>query len=146
MIDLAVPRDIEPEVAQLEDVFLYTIDDLGRLVEAGRDTRLQAAREAETFIRSEVDLFATWLKSRAIVPVIREFRAHVEAYRLAELERARRALQHGASTEEVLLQLSQGLTNKILHHPTHLLTVTEGEEQAELMKWLPRLFPTLDPE
>lgn len=141
MIDLAVPRDIETEVAQLDNIFLYTVDDLGKLIQEGRDARHSAAGEAETIIADQVSAFMQWLRNRELVPVIRQLRGHAETYRRAELERAQRLLARGDDPAQVMEALSQGLMNKFLHHPTQLLQQAPPDEQGQLIQWLPRLFP-----
>jgi glutamyl-tRNA reductase len=141
MIDLAVPRDIETEVAQLENVFLYTIDDLGKIIEEGREARQSAAEEAEFIISDQVGVFMNWLRNREVVPVIRQLRGHAESYRQLELERARKLLARGDKPEDVIEALSQGLMNKFLHHPTQLLQQAAPDEQPQLIQLLPRLFP-----
>lgn len=141
MIDLAVPRDIESEVGRIDDVFLYTVDDLGKLIQEGRDARQTAAAEAQAIIDAQVATFMQWLRNRELVPVIRQLRGHAETYRRAELERAQRALARGDEPNAVLEALSQGLMNKFLHHPTQLLQHTPPDEQSQLIRWLPRLFP-----
>lgn len=146
MVDLAVPRDIEPEVARLNDVFLYTIDDLGEIVREGKDKRESAVREAETIIDARVGGFLRWLAAREAVPVIRQLRDNAEQYRLAELERARRMLSRGDDAQQVLEALSKGLTNKFLHHPTQMLNRAEAEERQSLAHLLGRLFPAPDQE
>jgi len=121
VIDLAVPRDVEPEVAQLQDVYLYTIDDLGHLVHMAAESRQAAVAQAEAIIESRVRDFEAWLTGRATVPVIRELRNRAEELRNREVERARRLLARGASPEAVLEQFSHALTNKFLHAPISLL-------------------------
>jgi glutamyl-tRNA reductase len=141
MIDLAVPRDIETEVGGIDDVFLYTVDDLGKLIQEGLQARQAAASEAEAIIGEQVHGFMQWLRNRELVPVIRQLRGHAETYRRSELERAQRALARGDEPEAVLEALSQGLMNKFLHHPTQLLQHAAPDEQSQLIVWLPRLFP-----
>ncbi len=141
MIDLAVPRDIEAEVARIENVFLYTVDDLGKLIREGLEARQTAASEAEGIIHEQVSQFMQWLRNRELVPVIRQLRGHADSYRRAELERAQRLLARGEDPQAVLEALSQGLMNKFLHHPTQLLQQAPPEEQGLLVQWLPRLFP-----
>lgn len=144
MIDLAVPRDIETEVAQIENVFLYTIDDLGKIIEEGREARQSAAAEAETIVLEQVELYMNWLRNREVVPVIKQLRGHAESYRQIELERARKLLARGEKPEDVIEALSQGLMNKFLHHPTQLLQQAPPDEQPQLIQLLPRLFPVSD--
>jgi glutamyl-tRNA reductase len=146
MVDLAVPRDIEPEVADLQDVFLYTVDDLGEIVREGRDRRELAVRGAEDIIDNHVRGFLQWLEARAAVPVIRQLRENAEQYRTAELERARRMLARGDDPAQVLEALSKGLTNKFLHHPTQLLNRADSAERDQLAQTLNRLYPALDQE
>ena len=146
LIDLAVPRDIEPEVTRIDGVFLYTVDDLGKLIQEGRDARQTAAGEAETIISDQVGTFMQWLRNRELVPVIRQLRGHADSYRRAELERAQRALARGDDPAAVMEALSQGLMNKFLHHPTQLLQHAPPEEQNQLVRWLPRLFPVVGEE
>ncbi len=92
MVDLAVPRDIEPEVSQLEDVFLYTVDDLGSIVREGNAMRQAAVAQAEAIIETRVANFMQWLDARSVVPVIRQLHGHADAMRLAELDRAQKML------------------------------------------------------
>src|SRR5260221_1315534 len=121
MVDLAVPRDIEPEVAELDDVFLYTIDDLGTIVSENLDARRSAVQQAEAIIDTQVGQFMHWMKVRETVPLIRQLLEHAEETRRQELDRARRALARGEDPTTVLESLSQGLTNKLLHAPTQAL-------------------------
>ncbi len=134
MVDLAVPRDIEPEVAQLEDVFLYTVDDLGTIVREGNASRQAAVAQAETIIESRVENFMQWLDSRSIVPVIRHMHTQADALRRAELDRARKMLARGDDPAAVLEALSQSLTNKLIHGPTHALNTTRGENRDSLIE------------
>jgi glutamyl-tRNA reductase len=121
MVDLAVPRDIEPEVAELDDVFLYTIDDLGTIVAENLDARRSAVEQAEAIIDTQVGQFMRWMKVRETVPLIRQLREHAEETRRQELDRALKALARGEDPAVVLESLSQVLTNKLLHAPTQAL-------------------------
>ncbi|MFN2645499.1 MAG: glutamyl-tRNA reductase [Burkholderiales bacterium] len=140
MVDLAVPRDIEPEVAELDDVFLYTVDDLGQIVSANLDTRRSAVAQAEAIIDSQVGQFMHWLRARDNVPLIRALRSRADAARREELERALRALGRGEPPAAVLEALSQGLVNKLMHAPTQALHATAGDEQRALAELLARLY------
>jgi glutamyl-tRNA reductase len=140
MVDLAVPRDIEPEVARLDDVFLYTVDDLAQVVQTGMESRQAAVAQAEAIIDQRVQSFMTWIGDRAVVPVIRELHESSEALRLAELERARKLLARGEDPEAVLEALSKGLTAKFLHGPQQVLHHAQGDERARLAALLPQLF------
>ena len=140
MVDLAVPRDIEVEVGELDDVFLYTVDDLAQVVESGRESRQAAVVEAETIIGTRVQDFLGWLQARDTVPVIRSLRDSAERMRRHEVEHAMKLLARGEAAEKILEQLSQRLTNKFLHAPTQTLNLAEGSERAELQLVAARLF------
>jgi len=130
IVDLAVPRDVEPEVARLDDVYVYTVDDLGRIVQSGNESRQAAVAQAEAIIESRVRDFEGWLRTRSAVPLIQGLRQRADDLRRYELERARRRLAAGDSPEAVLEQLSQALTNKFLHAPVAALHRATGEEDA----------------
>ncbi len=146
IVDLAVPRDVEPEVAELDDVFLYTVDDLANVVKDNLQVRQGAVAEAEEIIRLQSEQFLQWLGSRAVVPTIRALHEHAEAMRTQELERARRLLASGTSPEEVLEQFSRGLTNKFLHAPTRTLNEAGEAERAELLTLFQRMYELPDGE
>src|SRR5919201_1726672 len=112
MVDLAVPRDIEPEVGELDDVFLYTVDDLAGIVSANIDARRSAVAQAEAIIDSQVGQFMHWMRSRENVPLIRALRNRADEARRVELERALKLLARGEDPARVLETLSQGLVNK----------------------------------
>ena len=118
MVDLAVPRDIEPEVAELGDVFLYTVDDLAGIVSTNLDARRSAVEQAEAIIDTQVSQFMSWMRMREHVPLIRQLREQGEETRRHELERALKALARGEDPAAVLESFSRGLTNKLLHDPT----------------------------
>lgn len=140
MVDLAVPRDIEAEVGKLPDVFLYTIDDLGKLVQSGLANRQAAVAQAEAIIETRADAFMKWLAGREMVPRIQALHARGEAVKLAELERAQKALARGDDASRVLEQLASALTAKFLHGPTTLLT-RPGEDQLLLARLVEQLVP-----
>lgn len=140
MVDLAVPRDIEAEVARLDDVFLYTVDDLGQVVRSGIESRQAAVAQAEAIIETRVQSFMHWMSDRAVVPVIQDLQETGEAIRLFELERARKMLARGEDAEAVLDALSKGLTAKFLHGPQQALHRAQGDERARLASLLPQLF------
>ena len=142
MVDLAVPRDIEPEVGKLDDVFLYTVDDLGSVVQTGIENRQAAVAQAEAIIENRVRSFMHWMDGRAIVPVIQDLHESSEQLRLAELDRARRMLARGDDAEQVLEALSRGLTAKFLHGPQQALHQASGDDRARLASLLPQLFRT----
>jgi glutamyl-tRNA reductase len=140
MFDLAVPRDIEAEVATLGDVFLYTVDDLGKLAREGLDVRQNAVAQAEVIIENHVTDFMHWLGSREVVPAIRSMRDAAERSRRHELERAQKRLARGEDPERVLDELSRALTNKLMHPPTHALSHAGQEERDALAAALSRLY------
>jgi glutamyl-tRNA reductase len=140
MIDLAVPRDIEPEVARLGDVFLYTVDDLGKLIQTGLENRQAAVAQAESIIESRVDAFMHWLSARQAVPLIRSLHARGEAVKRAELDRARRLLARGEDPQAVMEALATGLTAKFLHGPTTMLQ-RPGTDQQQIRALIDRMLP-----
>lgn len=140
MVDLAVPRDIETEVAELHDVFLYTVDDLGEVVKQGMDNRQAHVSQAEAIIETRVETFVHWMETRELVPTIRGLRDHAERYRRHELERAQKMLARGDDPREVIDVLSRALTNKFLHLPTHALSHAGDDERRELAALLSRLY------
>ena len=140
MVDLAVPRDIEQEVAELDDVFLYTVDDLHEIVQGNMDARRAAVQQAEAIIETQVGQFMHWMQVRQSVPLIRALREQAEEARRHEVERALRLLAKGDDPKQVLEALSQGLTNKLMHAPTQALNEATGEEGRTLAETLARLF------
>jgi glutamyl-tRNA reductase len=140
MIDLAVPRDVETEVGRLDDVFLYTVDDLGRIVQEGHGTRLQAVTHAEEIIDAKVLDFMQWLAAREAVPTIRALRDQAERARRHAVERALRRLAKGEPAEQVLEALSQALTNKLMHGPTSALHHAQETDRESLVRLLERVY------
>jgi len=140
IVDLAVPRDVEQEVGRLGDIFLYTVDDLGKIVKEGLDLRQAAVTEAETIVTRGVKDFMRWLSARDGVPTIRAFRSQAETLRKQELDKALRALARGDDPAMVVEALSLGLTNKFLHGPTHALHDADGDERERLAGMLSRLY------
>ena len=133
MVDLAVPRDIEPEVAKLSDVYLYTIDDLKNVVEHNLKSRKEAADEAESIIEHEVQEFSLWLRGQGVVETVRAFRNKAEFQRDAVLEKAQKMLEQGKPVDEVLQFLAHTLTNKLTHEPTEALHIAGKEGKNELI-------------
>jgi len=139
MVDLAVPRDVEVEVGELDDVFLYTVDDLAQVVESGLESRQSAVLDAEAIVAARVDSFLLWLQTRETVPVIRSLRDTAERTRRHEMEHALKLLAKGEDPASVLDQLSHRLTNKFLHAPTQALNQADGD-RSELQALATRLF------
>ncbi|MDO4694708.1 MAG: glutamyl-tRNA reductase [Eikenella sp.] len=121
LLDLAVPRDIEAEVADLGDAYLYTVDDMMNIVQSGQQARCEAAAEAERMVDGKVSEFMAWQRSRQTVPLIRSLRDGGERARQYVLENAKKQLAKGVPPEDVLERLSVQLTNKLMHPPTHTL-------------------------
>jgi glutamyl-tRNA reductase len=140
MVDLAVPRDVEAEVAELDDVFLYTVDDLAQVVTEGLVNRQEAAVDAEIIVTARVDNFMHWLKQRGAVPTIKALRDQAEHTRKVELGKALRMIQKGESVDKVLESLSNALTNKFLHAPSHALNQAQGDEHTRLEDTLKQLY------
>ncbi len=141
MVDLAVPRDIEPEVGELDDVFLYTLDMLGKIIQQNAEKREAAVAEADRIIDIRASEFMVWLAARASVPAIQQLRGQADGYRLVELERAKRMLAKGEDPAKVIEQLALGLTNKFLHQPLAALNRAHGPEREALHDALEKLFP-----
>jgi len=140
MVDLAVPRDIEPEVARLSDVYLYTVDDLSALVQSAGEKRQAAVAQAEAIIESGVQNFVHWLAQRATVPLIQALNSQADAWRTAEIQRARKLLARGAGVEEVLEALSRGLTQKMLHGALAELHNADPDQRGHMADAVSRIF------
>jgi len=118
MVDIAVPRDIEPEVGELDDIYLYTVDDLHEIIQEGLRSRQEAALQAEEIIDSQVQHFMGWLRSLDAIPTIRRYRSQMEQIRDDEVRRAVQLLAQGQDPEQVITHLARALTNKITHQPS----------------------------
>jgi len=140
MVDLAVPRDIEPEVAELDDVYLYTVDDLSALVQTASEKRLAAVTQAEAIIETGVQGFVHWLDQRTTVPLIQALNSQADAWRAAEIARARKMLAKGEDIEAVLDTLSRGLTQKMLHGAMAELHSADTQQRPQVAASLARLF------
>ncbi|MCG6863049.1 MAG: glutamyl-tRNA reductase [Chromatiaceae bacterium] len=144
MVDIAVPRDIEPEVAELDDVYLYTVDDLQGVVEEGMRSRREAAEQAEEIIEISTEEFLGWLRSLDAVTLIQDYRHHAERLRDQVLAKALHQLEHGKPPEEVVGFLAHTLTNKLLHGPSARLRQAGREGQEELLEAANELFQLKD--
>ncbi len=140
IVDLAVPRDVEAEVAEMDDVFLYSVDDLAEVVRDGQDARQGAVKEAEVIIDSGVANFIQWIESREVVPTIRALRDHAERHRRHEMEKALRLLAKGEDMTQVLEAMSNSLTNKFLHAPTHALNQVHASERETFLDMVHRIY------
>jgi glutamyl-tRNA reductase len=115
MVDLAVPRDIEPEVKSLSDVFLYSVDDLSTVVQTGQANRQAAVAQAEVIIDAGVESFVHWMDQRSQVPFLQQLNAQADSWREPEIQRAQKRLARGEPVEQVMDALARALTQKMLH-------------------------------
>ena len=140
MVDLAVPRDIEPEVRALPDIYLYTVDDLAHVVQTGRNSRLAAVAEAEVIIDAGVQNFMHWLDQRSSVPLIRQLNAQADSWRAGEIIRAKKLLARGEPIDAVLDALSRGITQKMLHGAMAELHAGDASNRDATAQTVSRLF------
>ncbi len=133
MVDLAVPRDIEAEVEQLRDVYLYTVDDLQNTISQNMDSRRRAAEQAEEIIDTQVEHFLAWLRSQGAQETIRDYRTQAEILRDEMLQKALSQLNSGASAEEVVQRLAHTLTNKLIHTPCTQLREAGANDRHDLI-------------
>ena len=144
MVDLAVPRDIEPEVKQLGDVYLYTVDDLASVVQTGQAQRQAAVAQAEAIIDAGVQSFQRWLEqrnpTRGVVPLIQQLNTQADEWRAVELARAKKRLAKGEDLDAVLEGLARGLTQKILHGALAELHAGDAATRAQTAQTVARLF------
>lgn len=141
IVDLAVPRDVEAEAKNLQNLFLYTVDDLAQVVQQGKEQRQAAVEQAEDIVEEGVQNFMAWMARRATVPLIQELNVHVEAVRTLELQRALKALERGEVPQVVLEGLSKALLSKVMHGTYKGIRVDdpvqrERNEQAVREMWL----------
>lgn len=144
MVDLAVPRDIEPEVKALGDVYLYTVDDLASVVQTAQANRQAAVEQAEAIIDAGVQSFMHWMDQRhpegGVVPLIRQLNAQTDSWRAAEIARAKKLLARGEDVDAVLEALSRGITQKMLHGTMAELHAGDAEMRAQTAQTVSRLF------
>ena len=145
MVDLAVPRDIEPEVAQLSDVYLYTVDDLSALVQTAGEKRKAAVEQAEAIIEHGVQGFEHWLGQREAVPLIKALHQQADDWRHAEIARARKMLARGEDIDKVLEALTHGLTQKMLHGTMAELHSADPSQRVHLAHTVSKLFLRQNP-
>jgi len=144
MVDLAVPRDIEPEVKQLEDVYLYTVDDLASVVQTAQANRQAAVAQAEAIIDAGVQSFIHWMDQRhpehGVVPLIRQIQDQADAWRAIEIDRARKRLAKGEDVDAVLDALSRGLAQKMLHGTLAELRAGDADTREQTARTASRMF------
>jgi glutamyl-tRNA reductase len=140
MVDLAVPRDIEPEVKALPDIYLYTVDDLAQVVQTGRDSRQAAVAQAEIIIDNGVQNFMHWLGQRHTVPLIQQLNAQTDEWRAMEIVRAKKLLARGEPIDAVLEALSRGLTQKMMHGTMTELHATDAGSRDAMAQTVSKIF------
>ncbi len=140
MVDLAVPRDIEPEVKNLSGVYLYTVDDLQQVIQTGQAYRQEAVAEAEIIIDQGVNKFMAWLDQRSHVPLIKELNLQVDTWRQTELMRARKRFEKGDSIDSVLESLSMGLMKKMLNGPMRELNHPTSDQREKAVVAVKHFF------
>ncbi len=146
MVDLAVPRDIEAEVEQLDDIYLYTVDDLHNTVNEGLNSRREAAEQAEEIIATETEHFLAWLRSQDAQSTIVDMRQQARHSRDEALTRAMAMLNRGVPAEEVLSRLANNLTNKLLHIPSTQIRQAGASERHDLVAAAREIFKLQDPQ
>lgn len=145
MVDIAVPRDIEPEVGKMQDVYLYSVDDLKEIINEGMKSRQEAANQAEEIIDLEVLNFMNWLQSLEAVSLVRNYREDAENIRLDILDKAKRKLANGENAEQVLEELANQLTHKLIHQPSVQIKQASYEGRHDLLE-AARILLNLDDE
>ena len=140
MVDLAVPRDIEQEIGHLDDVYLYTVDDLSAIVQSAGEKRQAAVSQAEAIIETGVQGFVHWLDQRTTVPLIQALHAQADAWRATEMARARKLLSKGEPVEQVMEAMSKALTQKMLHGAMAELHSVDPRHRPDVAAVLGRLF------
>lgn len=140
IVDIAVPRDVEPQAGELDDVYLYTVDDLQGVIDDNIRNRAEAAKQAEEIIDTQVSQFMDWMYSLDTVSTIRAIRDHAEKVQQEAVESALRRLQQGDNPEALLHELGRTLTNKLIHAPSAQLRNSSPEQQDELLRVARKLF------
>lgn len=146
MIDIAVPRDIESQVGDLGDVYLYTVDDLREVIDENLRSRAEAATIAEEIIEEGVQVYESELRALGALDTVKAFRQNVELLRDQELDKARRTLQAGGNPEDVLTQLARGLSNKFMHTPTARLKKASAEGHHHMISVFNQAFDLAPPQ
>ena len=142
LIDLAVPRDIEPEVRSLKDAYLYSVDDLGGLVNEGRNNRELSMVDAEMIIDNGVEEFFRVLQKRTLVPIIQSLQTNAGRLKEIELEKAVRRIKRGEDPIEVLSIMAEALANKFMHAPINALQNSPNNEIEDFKRILSSIYPT----
>lgn len=140
MLDIAVPRDIETQVGELDDVYLYTVDDLEVVIEKNKQSRADAAGEALAIIEQKITAFARELRAMDAVDTIKAYRTKADELRSQEFDKALKSLHSGTAPDKVMAQLARSLTNKLLHAPTTALREASANGEYETVRLAHRLF------
>ncbi len=140
MVDLAVPRDIEPEVNELDDIYLYSVDDLQSVISENMENRQQAAQQAHEIIDTQVTHFLDWQRSLGAVDIIAQIRQHTQNISNEVLNKAKKQLAAGQRPEEVLDYLAYTLTNKFLHQPSTHLRQASQDERDDILDIAQNMF------
>lgn len=144
MVDIAVPRDIEPEIAILDDVYLYTVDDLKEIIEENMQSRKEAAAQAEEIIETQVLHFIGWMQSLNVVNTICQYRSNAEQYKQEVLEKSLKMIRNGKDPEQVIQQLAHNLTNKLTHHVCTKLQEAGAEGRHDFIRHAQELLEMSD--
>ncbi len=140
MLDIAVPRDIEEQVGELEDVYLYTVDDLHAVIDENKKSRIAAADQAEEIINQGVDQYLRQQRALDAVATVKAYRQKAEGLRDAEVQKVLRNLQAGGNPEQLLQQLARNLTNKLIHSPTAVLKEASANGRSDVIQVAQQLF------
>ncbi len=140
MVDIAVPPDIAANVAELDDIYLYTIDDLTEVIEENLRSRQEAAQQAEEIIDVQVDHFMAWTRSLEAVPTVRAYREYAQSLADAERQKARRQLASGTPPQEVIDTLTRNLVNKLTHNPSVNMRSAVADGETGLLEAIRTLF------
>jgi len=146
IVDIAVPRDVEPQVADIDGVFLYTVDDLNNVVDEGRKTRLAAAEQAEEIVQAQVELFMQRMRSMGANDSIRSYRDQVQQMQSQLLEKAHKQLNAGKSPEAVLDHFAHAFGNKLMHAPTKRMREAAQQGDKDLLNAAKSLFDLDTPD
>jgi len=144
LIDLAIPRDIEPEVAELDDIFLYTFDDLAKITEKNLKNREKETAKAELLIQKQCEEFKSHLQQKTVAPYIKNLNNKFEQTRISEVKKMEKDLKKGVPVEQVLDKLSKNLTKKFLHSPTKALNDNAKHKNLDGIEFLKKLFNLKD--
>lgn len=145
MVDIAVPRDIDPAIEQLEDIYLYSVDDMQGIIQENMKSREAAAEEAQDIIDEHVSQFMGWIRTRDAVPTIRGVRDWAEELKTEVTEKAQRQLAQGKSPDDVINQLAHNLTNKLIHQPCTRLREAGFQQEEDIIEAARHLFGLDEP-